>query len=96
MLIVSILRVILLSIEATSLLGVHENLLTPRHGIPLIVPTQDFLTASFLLSRKDVFFEQAQFCRICAYLSDANEKIDLPHPAILKVLCVCVCVCVYV
>ncbi len=38
--------------EAMVLMGVTENLITPRNGEPLIAATQDFLTASFLLTRK--------------------------------------------
>ncbi len=38
--------------EAMVLMGVTENLITPRNGEPLIAATQDFLTASYLLTRK--------------------------------------------
>ena len=63
------------------LLGVHQNLVTPRNGEVVVAATQDFLTGAYLLSRKNVFLTRDQFCRLCAYLSDANEHIELPPPA---------------
>jgi DNA-directed RNA polymerase III subunit RPC1 len=50
----------------------------------LIAATQDFITASFLLSKKDRFYNKAQFAQICTYLGDGLMDIDLPHPAIFK------------
>ena len=59
-------------------------MVTPRNGEPLIAATQDFITASYLLSRKDIFYDRAQFTQICSYLDDANTHIEIPSPAILK------------
>eukprot|EP01113_Clastostelium_recurvatum_P040668 TRINITY_DN6343_c0_g1_i1.p1 TRINITY_DN6343_c0_g1~~TRINITY_DN6343_c0_g1_i1.p1 ORF type:complete len:1395 (-),score=348.95 TRINITY_DN6343_c0_g1_i1:174-4358(-) len=70
--------------EALVLMGVTNNLITPRNGEPLIAATQDFLTASYVISRRDCFFDRAQFCKLCTFMGDANEKIDLPPPAIIK------------
>ena len=70
--------------EAISLMGVTQNLCTPKNGEILIVATQDFLTASFLLTSKEVFFDRSQFGQLAAYMSDALESIDLPSPAIVK------------
>lgn len=47
--------------EANILMNVVNNLVTPKSGEPLIAATQDFLTASFLLTNKDQFFDQAEF-----------------------------------
>lgn len=58
--------------------------MTPRNGEPLIAATQDFITASYLLSRKDIFYDRAQFTQICSYFSDALEHIDIPPPSIFK------------
>ena len=74
--------------EAIQLMGVKNNLVTPRNGEPLIAATQDFITASYLLSRKDVFYDRTQFTLICSYMSDALSPVTLPHPAILKVICI--------
>ncbi len=70
--------------EASELMSITQNLVTPRNGEPLVAATQDFITGAYLITKKDVFFTRADFCRMIAYLSDANEEIDLPLPAIIK------------
>ncbi|KAK9464793.1 hypothetical protein V1512DRAFT_278045 [Lipomyces arxii] len=70
--------------EAMNLMGVKNNLITPRNGEPIIAATQDFITGSFLLSRKDQFFDRAQFCMLCSMMSDGDLQVDLPPPAIMK------------
>lgn len=70
--------------EAMVLMGTKNNLVTPRNGEPLIAATQDFITASYLGSRKDIFYDRSQFCQIVCYMSDALTHIDLPLPAIFK------------
>lgn len=70
--------------EALELMSVKHNLVTPRNGEPVIAAIQDFITASFLLSRKDQFFDRRQFTQICCYLADANMHIDIPPPVIWK------------
>jgi len=70
--------------EAIELMSVLNNLITPKNGEPLVAATQDFLTASYLLTRKDVFFDRAEFARIVAFMGDAAETIYLPTPTILK------------
>eukprot|EP00744_Colponema_vietnamica_P003968 GILI01006003.1.p1 GENE.GILI01006003.1~~GILI01006003.1.p1 ORF type:complete len:1223 (+),score=408.56 GILI01006003.1:351-3671(+) len=70
--------------EALNLMCVPENLITPRNGEPLVAATQDFLTAAFLLTSRDTFFDRSMFCLLCSYLNDANEKVELPPPTIIK------------
>ncbi|RKP06871.1 beta and beta-prime subunits of DNA dependent RNA-polymerase [Thamnocephalis sphaerospora] len=70
--------------EAIELMGVKNNLVTPRNGEPIIAAIQDFITASFLLSRRDVFYDRAQFVQICNYLADAELHIDIPPPTVIK------------
>ncbi|KAJ7581109.1 hypothetical protein C8J56DRAFT_257225 [Mycena floridula] len=70
--------------EALELMSVKNNLVTPRNGDPVIAAIQDFITASFLLSRKDQFFDRRQFTQICCYLADADMQIDIPPPTIWK------------
>jgi DNA-directed RNA polymerase III subunit RPC1 len=65
-------------------MSVKQNLITPRNGDPVIAAIQDFITASFLLSRKDQFFDRRQFTQICCYMCDADLHIDIPPPTILK------------
>eukprot|EP00004_Rigifila_ramosa_P019449 TRINITY_DN4940_c0_g1_i2.p1 TRINITY_DN4940_c0_g1~~TRINITY_DN4940_c0_g1_i2.p1 ORF type:complete len:1028 (+),score=226.55 TRINITY_DN4940_c0_g1_i2:430-3084(+) len=70
--------------EAMVLMAVQENLITPKNGEPLVAATQDFLTASYLLTRRDVFLDRAQFCQLCAALGDGMEHIELPPPCLIK------------
>ncbi|KAI8911804.1 hypothetical protein EDD86DRAFT_203319 [Gorgonomyces haynaldii] len=70
--------------EAMILMGTKNNLVTPRNGEPLIAATQDFITASYLISRKDIFYTRAQFMQILCYFMDPSEKIDMPPPSIIK------------
>jgi DNA-directed RNA polymerase III subunit RPC1 len=70
--------------EALELMSVKKNLVTPRNGEPIIAAIQDFITASFLLSRRDRFFDRQQFTQIASFLGDAELKIDIPPPAIWK------------
>jgi DNA-directed RNA polymerase III subunit RPC1 len=70
--------------EAAELMAIKYNLITPRNGEPLVAATQDFLTGSHLLTRKDVFLTRDQFVQLIAYLSDADEHIDIPEPTIIK------------
>ena len=86
--------------EAAELMGVKHNLLTPKDGTPIIAATQDFITAAYLLSNKDRFYNRAEFCQICSQMLDANgvqdpvkkkmsdsakiQNIHLPAPTILK------------
>ncbi|KAJ3826441.1 hypothetical protein F5878DRAFT_258749 [Lentinula raphanica] len=70
--------------EALELMNIKHNLVTPRNGEPVIAAIQDFITASYLLSRKDQFFDRRQFTQICCYMADADLQIDIPPPAILK------------
>ena len=80
--------------EAIELMGVKHNLATPKNGTPIIAAIQDFIAASFLLSRKDYFLDRATFSQICGYMfndecvidPDTGEKlpIELPEPTLLK------------
>jgi DNA-directed RNA polymerase III subunit RPC1 len=69
--------------EAITLMGVEQNLITPRNGEPLVAATQDFLTAAYLLTQKNIFFNHEQFCQVVAIMSDALDHIEMPLPAIV-------------
>ncbi|DBA04436.1 TPA: hypothetical protein N0F65_010032 [Lagenidium giganteum] len=69
--------------EAITLMGVEQNLITPRNGEPLVAATQDFLTAAYLLTQKNIFFNREQFCQVVAIMGDALDHVDLPPPAIV-------------
>jgi DNA-directed RNA polymerase III subunit RPC1 len=64
---------------------VKNNLVTPRNGELLIAANQDFITASYLISRRDQFYDRSQFALLCSYMSDATDHIEIPPPTILKV-----------
>ncbi|KAK8843986.1 hypothetical protein IAR55_006779 [Kwoniella newhampshirensis] len=70
--------------EALELMSVKKNLVTPRNGEPIIAAIQDFITASYLLSRRDRFYDRQQFTQIASYLGDGVLNIDLPPPVIWK------------
>ncbi len=70
--------------EAMNLMGVKNNLVTPKSGEPIIAATQDFITGSYLISHKDSFFDRATFTQILAMMSDGNLQFDIPPPTIFK------------
>lgn len=70
--------------EAALLMGVRHNLVTPRNGEPLVSASQDFLTAAYLITQRDVFYNREQFCALVAYFGNADESIEIPYPAIVK------------
>ncbi|KAH7575191.1 hypothetical protein JRO89_XS02G0060500 [Xanthoceras sorbifolium] len=70
--------------KALMLMGVQSNLCTPKNGEILVAPTQDFLTSSFIITRKDTFYDRAAFSLICCYMGDGMDLINLPTLAILK------------
>ncbi|KAJ1921243.1 DNA-directed RNA polymerase III subunit C1 (rpo31) [Mycoemilia scoparia] len=70
--------------EAINLMGVKNNLVTPRNGEPIIGATQDFITTAYLITQKDRFYDRSQFVQICSYCFDADVKIDIPPPCIIK------------
>ena len=72
--------------EASELMSVRHNLITPRNGEPLVAATQDFLTAAYLMTQKDVFYSREEFCHIVTYLFDAEMHVEIPPPVILKPL----------
>ena len=63
----------------------QNNLCTPKNGEILVASTQDFLTSSFLITRKDTFYDRGAFAMMCSFMGDGVEHIDLPTPTILKV-----------
>ena len=70
--------------EAFELMGVKHNLATPKNGEPIIAPIQDFISAAYLMSNKDTFYDRKSFTSICMYMVEGKMQFDLPPPAILK------------
>ena len=71
-------------VEAAELMAISKNLVTPRNGEPLVAATQDFLSCSYLITRRDLFFTREEFCRLAGFFSDAQSHIVIPPPAIFK------------
>ncbi|KNE68594.1 hypothetical protein AMAG_12759 [Allomyces macrogynus ATCC 38327] len=69
--------------EARELMGVKHNLVTPRNGEPIIAATQDFITASYLMSRKSTFFTRHELSQFLMAMG-SDIRFDLPPPAIIK------------
>ncbi|CAJ0572581.1 unnamed protein product, partial [Mesorhabditis spiculigera] len=74
--------------EASLLMGVKSNLITPRSGEPLVAAIQDFITGGYLMTHKDSFFPRSEVHRFAAAIIDATspdqKRIRIPPPAILK------------
>lgn len=70
--------------EAITLMGVKHNLTTPKNGAPIIGATQDFITAAFLLSNKERFFDRKTFTYMCMHMLGTETYLELPAPAIIK------------
>ncbi|GAB7350023.1 hypothetical protein MBLNU459_g0697t1 [Dothideomycetes sp. NU459] len=80
--------------EAINLMGVKNNLATPKNGTPIIAAIQDFITGAYLSSSKDNFFDRATFCQIIGYMfhddvvidPETGEKLSLeiPPPTVWK------------
>jgi DNA-directed RNA polymerase III subunit RPC1 len=70
--------------EAMELMGVKNNLATPKNGEPIISAIQDFISAAYMLSSKDNFFNRAAFTQICLYMLGPETRFDLPPPSVMK------------
>jgi len=62
--------------EAISLMGVKYNITTPKDGTPIIAATQDFITAAYLLSSKNRFYDRKSFVQIVGYMFNADAVRD--------------------
>ncbi|CAH8459699.1 unnamed protein product [Dicrocoelium dendriticum] len=72
--------------EAKHLMMSVNNIVSPKNGEPLISPIQDLLTATHLLTLKDVFFNRDQACHLAAQIvagDHLSRPIRLPKPAIM-------------
>ncbi|KAL9624327.1 MAG: hypothetical protein Q9160_001574 [Pyrenula sp. 1 TL-2023] len=70
--------------EAMLLMGVKNNIVTPKNGEPIISAIQDFVTAAFLMSSLDVFYDRKTFINICIGMLEEKTPFDLPAPSIIK------------
>jgi DNA-directed RNA polymerase III subunit RPC1 len=70
--------------EAMELMGVKNNLVTPKNGEPIIGAIQDFISAAYLLSSKDNMFDRRTFTQTCLYMLGPETRFDLPPPSVVK------------
>lgn len=70
--------------EAQTLMLTARNIITAKNGEPIIACIQDFLTASYLATSRDIFLNRAQFCQGVSNWLRPGETFDLPMPAVLK------------
>lgn len=69
--------------EANILMGTKSNICTPKDGAPIISAIQDFITAGYLMTSKDVFLNKTQVARLVSAMNQ-DSYIDLPRPAFYK------------
>jgi DNA-directed RNA polymerase subunit A' len=65
--------------EARLLMQVQDQILSPRFGGPIIGAIRDFITASYLFTRKSTFLTKEEVCRL---LLAAGYEGSLPEPEI--------------
>lgn len=70
--------------EALELMSCLVNMVTPRNGEPLIAAIQDFITTSYLVTRRDIMMDRAEFCQCVCMMSSAAEHMEIPPAAIIK------------
>ncbi|KAI7834506.1 hypothetical protein BX661DRAFT_195141 [Kickxella alabastrina] len=64
-------------IEARELMGVKNNMITPRNGEPIIGATQDFITTAYLITQKERFYDRSQFVQIPRTLWSGKQVINV-------------------
>ena len=67
--------------EALTLMLVHEQILSPRYGAPIIGGLHDYVTGAYLLTRKGTILDKK---RAALLLLEAGFEGPMPEPAILK------------
>ncbi|KAI5136308.1 DNA-directed RNA polymerase III subunit RPC1 [Nematocida ausubeli] len=71
-------------VEALELMGVKNNLAVPRNGQPLVAATQDFITGSYLITKKSTFFTKKQFGQLIVYALPKHTGRMTAKPTILR------------
>ena len=60
--------------EAALIMDIKNNIISPRHGLPLIGATQDFISGCAILTRKDTVFDAKE---VMLLLSMIDMDVDL-------------------
>ena len=69
--------------EALTLMLTSQNIITAKNGEPIIACTQDFLTAAYLLTSRDMFFDRSAFTQCVSHWL-GRDRFEVPYPALLK------------
>ena len=64
--------------EARLLMQVQDQILSPRYGAPIIGASKDFISGSYLLTRKDTYLSASEVGKIIAY---TDYKGEIPNPS---------------
>eukprot|EP01084_Bolivina_argentea_P043319 79813_1 len=72
--------------EASILMNVSQNFCAPKSADPLVVPLQDIITSSYLLTLKRMFFNKYEIQQLIGFMDNCfiKTKYKLPLPAIYK------------
>lgn len=70
--------------EAEQLMLAANHIVTAKNGEPILSATQDFLTAAYLVTSRDAFFDRSQFTQMVSHFLGASTVYELPIPALLK------------
>ena len=70
--------------EAQILMNVTNNFAAPKAAEPLVVPLQDIITSTYLLTLKCVFLGAAQMVQLMDFTDDCalQGKYELPLPVV--------------
>jgi DNA-directed RNA polymerase subunit A' len=67
--------------EAETLMKVHEQIISPRYGGPIIGAIRDFLTAAYLLTREETYLTKEEFANLAAA---GGYDGPLPEPVVAE------------
>ncbi|MEM3071594.1 MAG: DNA-directed RNA polymerase subunit A' [Candidatus Anstonellales archaeon] len=53
-------------VEAEELMKVHKQIISPRHGIPIIKPQEDHVSGAYICTKNETEFSKAEACNLLA------------------------------
>lgn len=65
-------------VEASELMNIRSNLISPRSGEPLIAAIQDFITSAYILTSKNTFFTRKEFGYLTNIMLSNHRVSKLP------------------
>ena len=71
--------------EAKYIMNVKHNFCAPKSPDPLVVPLQDIISGTYILTMKNKYFTYEQVCQLVGFMYDCdNTIIKIPIPCIIK------------